>query len=168
MVHLDAAYNLARWLARNDDVAKDIAQDACLRALTFFDGFRGGNARPWLLAIVRNAYYDWLAKNRRGEEHVPFEEEVHSEHAGSGHGGQNGYDSIERILQQEDSRRAVNRALDELPPEFREIVVLRELEDMSYKDIAAVAKVPIGTVMSRLSRARKMMLACLRRESLER
>jgi len=168
MVHLDAAYNLARWLARDDDAAKDIAQEACLRALKFFDSFRGGNARPWLLAIVRNTYYSWIDKNRPEAEHVQFEEEVHTDLAGSQYGGQNGYDSIERILQREDSKRAVNHALDQLPPEFREIVVLRELEDMSYKDIAAIAKIPIGTVMSRLSRARRMMLECLRRTDLER
>jgi RNA polymerase sigma factor (sigma-70 family) len=168
MVHLDAAYNLARWLARDDDAAKDIAQEACLRALKFFDTFRGENARPWLLAIVRNTYYDWIAKNRPRAEHVPFDEEVHTDYAGPEHGGRNGYDNIEHILQQEDSRRAVKRALDQLPPEFREIMVLRELEDMSYKDIAQIAKIPIGTVMSRLSRARRMMLESLRRAGLER
>jgi RNA polymerase sigma-70 factor (ECF subfamily) len=168
MVHLDAAYNLARWLTRNDDAAKDIAQEASLRALKFFDTFRGGNARPWLLAIVRNAYYDWIAKNRPAAEHVPFDEEIHTDFAEPERGGPNGYDSIERMLEQEHSKRAVNRALDQLPPEFREIVVLRELEDMSYKDIAAIAKIPIGTVMSRLSRARRLMLESLRRADLER
>lgn len=162
MVHLDAAYNLARWLARDEDAAKDIAQEACLRALKFFHTFRGGNARPWLLAIVRNAYYDWIARNRSGAEHVPFDEEVHTEFADPERGGHNGYDSIERMLQQDESKRAVRQALDRLPREFREIVVLRELEDLSYKDIAAIAKIPIGTVMSRLSRARRMMLASLR------
>ena len=98
MVHLDAAYNLARWLARNEDAAKDIAQEACLRALKFFDTFRGENARPWLLAIVRNAYYDWIARNRSGAEHVPFDEEVHTEFADPERGGHNGYDSLERML----------------------------------------------------------------------
>ena len=93
---------------------------------------------------------------------MPFDEEVHTEFADPERGGHNGYDSLERMLQQDESRRAVRQALDQLPPEFREIVVLRELEDLSYKDIAAIAKIPIGTVMSRLSRARRMMLASLR------
>jgi len=168
MVHLDAAYNLARWLARDDDAAKDISQEACLRALKFFGTFRGGDARPWLLAIVRNAYYDWIAKNRPRAEHVPFDEEVHTDLAGTEHGGRNGYDSIEQILQREHNKRALNQALDQLPPEFREIVVLRELEDMSYKDIAKIAKIPIGTVMSRLSRARRMLLTSLRQADPER
>jgi len=168
MVHLDAAYNLARWLARDDDAARDIAQEACLRALRFFDTFRGGNARPWLLAIVRNSYYTWLEKNRPEAEHVPFEDDLHTETTdGADGGGRNCFDSIERMLQQEDSRRIVNRALDQLPPEFREIIVLRELEDMSYKEIAAIANIPIGTVMSRLSRARRMMLVRLRQDDAE-
>jgi len=164
MAHLDAAYNLARWLARDERNAEDVVQEACLRAFRFFDGFHGGNARAWLLAIVRNTYYTWLDKNQSQTLNVPLDEdavaEIESESAALG-------DSVEQLMQQADDRRLVNRALDRLQPEFREIIVLRELEDMSYKEIAQVADIPLGTVMSRLSRARKLLLHALQQISKE-
>jgi RNA polymerase sigma factor (sigma-70 family) len=164
MVHLDAAYNLARWLARDERDAEDVVQEACLRAFRFFGGFRGRNARPWLLAIVRNTYYTWLENNRSQALNVPLDEDaiaaLESESAGPD-------ESLENLLQQADDRRLVDRALDRLPLEFREIIVLRELEDMSYKDIAQIADIPLGTVMSRLSRARKLLLHALQQISKE-
>ncbi len=150
---LDAAYNLARWLVRDDINAQDIVQDAFLRAYHSFDSFRGDQARPWILAIVRNVCYTWLRENRGLAQDVPFDEEFHGVD-----------DSIpaEAILARAQDRRCIDQALDRLPTEFREVLVLRELEDMSYKEIALVAAIPIGTVMSRLARARKLMLMHLR------
>ena len=168
MIHLDAAYDLARWLTRDERNAEDVVQEACLRAFRFIDSFHGENARAWLLAIVRNTFYSWLEKNRGQALNVSFDEDTLAD--GGGESATMEYDAscgIDRVLQQEDSRRLVNRALGELPPEFREVIVLREMEDMSYKEIAAVAGVPIGTVMSRLARARKMLLGSLQQLSRE-
>ena len=148
--HLDAAYNLARWLAGNDHDAEDIAQEACLRAFRFLGGFRGGNSRSWLLTIVRNTAFTWLKKNRP-QAIVSVGEEV--------------------MLEIEDPASALNQsatlhhadrdvlraALEQLPMEFREVLILRELEGLSYKEISEVADAPIGTVMSRLARARKQL-----------
>jgi RNA polymerase sigma-70 factor (ECF subfamily) len=160
MVHLDAAYNLARWLARDERDAEDVVQEACFRAYRFFAGFHGGNARAWLLAIVRNTYYTWLEKNRAQKQDVEFTDDtvaaVDYELATTG-------DSVERLLMAEDTRRLVHRALEQLPAEFREVLVLRELEDLPYRDIAQVAAIPLGTVMSRLSRARKLLLLALQK-----
>ena len=147
--HLDAAYNLARWLTRDDHDAEDLVQSAYLRALKSFGGFHGVNSRAWLLTIVRNASYTWLQKTRARGSAVAFDEGIHS--AGS--------DAIDpqRSLLSEDERRSVRRAVEELPPELREVVVLRELEGLSYKEIATIADIPLGTVMSRLSRARERL-----------
>ena len=166
--HLDAAYDLARWLTRNEHNAEDVVQEACLRAFRFIDSFHGENGRAWLLAIVRNTYYSWLDKNRGQALNVPFDEEALTDNGGVS--GTTEYDvngSVDSALQQADCRRVVNRALDDLPPEFREVIVLREMEDMSYKEIAAIASVPLGTVMSRLSRARKMLLRSLQQHRQE-
>jgi RNA polymerase sigma-70 factor, ECF subfamily len=147
--HLDAAYNLARWLTRNDEDAQDVAQEAFLRAFRFFDGYQGGNLRAWLLTIVRNTCYTWLRQNRPPEAAVEFDEEIHSgESAGSA-----GADPELQALAGAD-KETLHRALEELPPIFREVLVLREMEGMSYKEIADVASVSLGTVMSRLARAR--------------
>ena len=160
MPHLDAAYNLARWLARNERDAEDVVQEACLRAFRFFASFHGGNARAWLLAIVRNTYYSWLEKNRGRALNVEFNEEtVASSDCGLATPG----DDVERLLEQDDTRQLVHRALEQLPAEFREVLVLRELEEMSYRDIAEIADIPLGTVMSRLSRARRLMLHALQK-----
>jgi RNA polymerase sigma factor (sigma-70 family) len=159
MAHLDAAYNLARWLARDERDAEDVVQEACLRAYRFYASFHGGNARAWLLAIVRNTYYTWLEKNRAQTLHVEFTDDtvaaVDYDMATAG-------DSVEKLLHEEDTRRLVHRALERIPAEFREVIVLRELEDLSYREIAQIADIPLGTVMSRLSRARKLMLHALK------
>jgi RNA polymerase sigma-70 factor, ECF subfamily len=147
--HLDSAYNLARWLMRNDHDAEDLVQEACLRALKSFEDFRGGDSRAWLLAIVRNSCYTWLEQNRRQESTTVFDEEIHT---AEGHSR-----SPEALLLEGAQARLVKDRLEELPPEFREAIVLRELEGMSYKEIANVAGVPVGTVMSRLARARERL-----------
>jgi RNA polymerase sigma-70 factor (ECF subfamily) len=148
--HLDAAYNLARWLAGNDHDAEDIAQEACLRAFRFLGGFRGGNSRSWVLSIVRNTAYTWLKQNRPqavvsiGDEELS---EIEDPTAVKNHTS---------ALHHAD-RDVLQGALESLPVEFREALILRELEGLSYKEIADIADVPIGTVMSRLARARKQL-----------
>lgn len=151
--HLDAAYNLARWLIGNERDAEDVTQEACLRAFKFFSGFRGGDARSWLLAIVRRSAWTWLRSNRRHEEAVEFDEELH--------GGVDDSANPEVSLARAGDVEAVRQAIATLPAVFREVVVLRELEDCSYKEIADIAGVPIGTVMSRLTRARRMLQTAL-------
>lgn len=155
MPHLDAAYNLARWLTRSEADAEDVVQEATLRAYKFFGGFRGSDARAWLLTIVRNTCHTWLRRNRTREFTVADDEGMEEVEADT--------PSPEELLLRSASAESVRRALEELPVEFREVMVLRELEGMSYKEIASVADVPVGTVMSRLARARKRMreaLAC--------
>jgi RNA polymerase sigma-70 factor, ECF subfamily len=145
--HLDAAYNLARWLVRNSHDAEDIVQEAYLRAFKFFGGYQGGDARAWVLKIVRNTSYSFLEKNRPTELTDEFDETVHTP-------GAKQPDAEAALLQSDDSRM-LRQALDELPVQFREVLVLRELEGMSYKEIAEVMGLPIGTVMSGLARGRK-------------
>jgi RNA polymerase sigma-70 factor (ECF subfamily) len=145
--HLDAAYNLARWLSRDDATAEDVVQTACLRALRFFDGFQGGSVRAWLLTIVRNTFYSWLRQHRGQEAEAVFDEEIHSTDLPGG-------DPEADLLRHADAEQ-LRQAIGALPAVFREVIVLREIEGLSYKDIAAVAGIPIGTVMSRLARARQ-------------
>jgi len=152
--HLDAAYNLARWLLRDENDAKDAVQDAYLRAFRFFDGFRGGDGRGWLLTIVRNACYTWLRRARPDELQVTFDEESH--------GTEGGGSSPEVDLLRNADAQSLKDALERLPVGLREAIVLRELEGLSYAEIAAVADIPIGTVMSRLSRGRRRLQECLR------
>jgi RNA polymerase sigma-70 factor (ECF subfamily) len=147
--HLGSAYNLARWLIRNDHDAEDLVQEACLRALKSFDGFRGGNPRAWLLTIVRNSCYTWLQQNRVQEFTIAFDENIHTAEHDSR--------SPEALLLASADARLVKDALEELSPEFREAIVLRELEGMSYKEIAELCGIPVGTVMSRLARARQRL-----------
>jgi RNA polymerase sigma-70 factor (ECF subfamily) len=142
--HVDAAYNLARWLVRNGDDADDIVQEACLRAFRHFDGFHGGDARAWLLKIVRNTSYRWLRKTRAQEPAAEFDESIHSREAAN----------PETLMLQNADSKLVERALTGLPVPFREMLVLRELQGLTYREIADVVGVPPGTVMSRLSRAR--------------
>ena len=151
--HLDAAYNLARWLTRNEHDAEDIVQDAFLRAFKFFESFRGGNSRSWLLSIVRNTAYTWLGKNRKHEVDTMSEkiENIQDDAPGP-----------EMVLLQDTGRQEIMEAIEELPVEFREAIILRELEEMSYKEIAEVMDVPLGTVMSRLARARRQLQESLR------
>jgi RNA polymerase sigma-70 factor, ECF subfamily len=150
--HLDAAYNLARWLTRNNQDAEDAVQEAYLRAFRFFDGFRGGDGRAWLLAVVRNTCFTWLRERGR-KETIEFDERVHA--------AEGTEPTPEITLLRKATRGAVQECMEGLPLEYREVFVLRELEDMSYKEISDVAGVPIGTVMSRLSRARKRLQSCL-------
>jgi RNA polymerase sigma-70 factor, ECF subfamily len=144
--HLDAAHNLAKWLLRNEQDAQDVVQEAYLRAFKSFSGFHGSNGRAWLLTIVRNTSYTLLKKNRAVDFTTTFDEEIHAP----------GYDSVSpaTILEQSEDAELIREAKDELPAEFREILVLRHQEDLSYKEIADVAQIPPGTVMSRLARAR--------------
>ena len=144
---MDAAYNLARWLTRNEHDAQDVTQEAFLRAFRFFDGYQGGNLRAWLLTIVRNTCYTWLRRNRPPDFAEEFDEEIHSSEFPAS------ADSENQLLANAD-KATVHRALEELPEIFREVLVLREMEGMSYKEIADVASVSLGTVMSRLARAR--------------
>jgi RNA polymerase sigma-70 factor (ECF subfamily) len=147
--HLDAAYNLARWLAGNDHDAQDVTQEASLRAFKFFGSFRGENPRAWLLTIVRNTFYNWLQKNRPPEIAGELDDEALAVEDPSAH--------AEAINLQLADAEVVRRAIAELPVGFREMIVLREMEGFSYKEIADLSDVPIGTVMSRLARARKLL-----------
>ena len=144
--HLGAAYNLARWLTGNDHDAEDLVQESYLRALKFFSGFRGGNSRPWLLTIVRNTCYTWLRRNRMEDLTAELDEDMHAVDFATS--------NPEAVLLAAARRDLVQRALEDLSPVLREIVILREMEGLSYKEIAEVTAVPIGTVMSRLARAR--------------
>jgi RNA polymerase sigma factor (sigma-70 family) len=144
--HLDAAYNLARWLTRNDEDAQDVVQEAFMRAFRFLGGFRGGNVRAWVLRIVRNTCYTWIHQNRPQHPTLEFDEKFF------------GPDPLaptpEETLSRSDDCNLVRRALQDLPPTHREVLILRELEGMSYKEISEIMDMPAGTVMSRLSRAR--------------
>jgi RNA polymerase sigma factor (sigma-70 family) len=155
--HLDAAYNLARWLTQSPQDAEDVVQESLLKAFRHFDGFRGGNGKAWFLTIVRNSSYTWL-KSQKGFQQEPFDDE-------------RDYDDFdpqfpravswasdpEQLVLREANRELIDAAIRALPAEFREVLVLRELEDFSYKEIAAISGIPVGTVMSRLARSRGLM-----------
>ena len=147
--HLNAAYNLARWMINNDQDAEDIVQESCLRAYKYFSSYQGGNSRSWLLTIVRNTCYTWLQENRAQELTVDLNEELASADADEA--------DPEQRLQVKADQQSVRQALEALPAAYRELIVLRELEAMSYKEIALIAGVPLGTVMSRLARARQRL-----------
>ncbi len=144
--HMDAAYNLARWLTGNEQDAEDVVQEAYLRAFKFFDSFQGENSRTWVLTIVRNTCYTWLHQNRSAAQDEEFDEDIHTESCNS--------HSLERALLENIDREMLEQALNELPVAYREAMILRELEGLSYKEIALISRVPLGTVMSRLARAR--------------
>jgi RNA polymerase sigma-70 factor (ECF subfamily) len=148
MPHFDAAYNLARWLTHSGSDADDVVQEAYLRAFTFHESFRGGDARAWLLSIVRNTCYTWLRKNRAHDQMEELDESrlVADDAA-----------TPETLQLRRADTESIKAALEQLPPEFREVLVLREMEEMSYKEIAEVSGLAIGTVMSRLSRARRRL-----------
>lgn len=157
--HLDAAYTLARHLTRDPSDAQDVVQDAYLRALKYFAGFHGtavGEGRAWLLAIVRNTAYSWHRRRRPEANLTEFDERLHSEAAEDR--------NPEAAMLGRSRREALARAIDRLPPEYRETIILREVQDLSYKEIAEVTGVPIGTVMSRLSRARRRLQRALSAE----
>jgi RNA polymerase sigma factor (sigma-70 family) len=149
--HLDAAYNLARLLTRNADDAEDVVQESYLRAWRSFSGFRGGASRPWLLTIVRNTSFTWLRDNRSRTDHAEYHEGLHV----------SGGATPEAESLGNERARAVKRCVEELPADFREAIVLREMEELSYQEIAEITGVPRGTVMSRLSRARARLAQCL-------
>src|SRR5258705_4538833 len=149
LAHLRAAYNLARWLTRDETDAEDVVQEAYLRAFKHFGSFHGGDGRPWLLAIVRNTCYTWMQYNRSHQLTIRLDDELNEIESKDL--------NPEALLLQSTDSQAVRQAVEELPAEFREVIVLRELEGLSYKQIAEVAEIPIGTVMSRLARARKCL-----------
>jgi RNA polymerase sigma factor (sigma-70 family) len=152
--HLDAAFNYARWLTRNDAEAEDVVQDACVRAMRFFSSLRDADARAWLFAIVRNTWYSRVSRRASVTEVTPLagaRDELRDD----------ALDPEARLLQQHTVER-VRAALEQLPADFREVIVLREIEGLSYKEIATVVRVPIGTVMSRLARSRERLLAMLK------
>ena len=152
--HLDAAFNYARWLTRNHAEAEDVVQDACVRAMRFFTSLRGDDARGWLFAIVRNTWYSRVARRASMTEVTPVD-------GAQDQTADNALDPEEQLLQQRDVAR-VRAALEQLPVDFREVIVLREIEGLSYKEIAAVVRIPMGTVMSRLARARERLLSVLK------
>ena len=149
--HLDAAFNYARWLTRNEADAEDVVQDASVRALRFFSSLRGEDARAWLLTIVRNTWYGRFPR-RDGPDHTTVFEETSDDRPDDGM-------DPEALLIQRRTVDEVRAAIEQLPVDFREVIVLRELEGLSYKEIAAVVGIPMGTVMSRLARARERLLA---------
>lgn len=158
--HLDAAYNLARWLTRDGHDAEDVVQEAFFRAFKFFDGFRGGDARAWLLRVVRHTCYTWMERQHGRGATTSFDEELHGEASEAL--------NPEKLFWQRADRQLLREAVEALPVPFREVIVLRELEGLSYQEIAAVAGIPVGTVMSRLSRARgqlhQRLAECLGKE----
>jgi RNA polymerase sigma-70 factor (ECF subfamily) len=148
--HLDAAYALARWLTRNDADAADVVQEACVRAFRYFDSYREGDAKSWILKIVRRACYDWIERNRPAEV-VPLETDADPE--GAVNSAPAALDA-NALLESRSDLRHLDRLIEALPPPLREAIVLRELHELDYRQIAEVTGVPIGTVMSRLHRAR--------------
>src|SRR5438552_6522570 len=151
--HMDAAHNLAKWLLRNEQDAQDVVQEAFLRAFKSFSGFHGSNGRAWLLTIVRNTSYTFLKKNRAVDLTTAFDEEIHAiDHESV---------SPAAILEHSEDAELITKAVDELPAEFREILILRHQEGLSYKEIGEIVKIPPGTIMSRLARARAKLKECL-------
>jgi RNA polymerase sigma-70 factor (ECF subfamily) len=147
--HLNAAYNMARWMTRNTSDAEDITQEAMLRAFRFFDTFRGENGRVWLMTIVRNTCLTWIRRQLPQQNSAEFDERLHSDLEAS-------LTPESEYLRQATGEQ-VRRAIEHLPPEYREVVLMRELEQMSYKEIAVVTQSPLGTIMSRISRGRSML-----------
>src|SRR5215467_4849601 len=144
--HMDAAYNLAKWLLRNEQDAQDVVQEAYLRAFKSFSGFHGSNGRAWLLTIVRNTAYTLLKKNRAADLTTTFDEEIHA----------SGRESVSpaTILEHAEDAELIKNAINELPAEFLEILKRHHQEDLSYQEIGEILKIPVGTVMSRLARGR--------------
>lgn len=156
--HLSAAHNLARWLTRDEEDAQDVVQEACLRAFRFFDGYRGTDAKSWLLTIVRNTCRTWQKQNRDPKA-VPFDEAAHS--------GENQVSQQEKSVADRERAGVLRSCIEMLPIDFREVLILRELEEMSYREIAEVTGLAIGTVMSRLSRARRRLEECAASRTME-
>ena len=157
--HLDSAYNLARWLTRDTQDAQDVVQDACVRALKYVGSLEGNDARAWFLTIVRNAFYDWLARNRPAEV-------LHDDNDTVDAAPDLATSGPEQVALRNAELRVLGDALAALPAQFREVLVLRELEELSYKEIASIVDIPIGTVMSRLHRGRRALKQKLAEEAL--
>lgn len=156
--HLNAAHNLARWLTRNEDDARDVVQESYLRAFRFFDSYRGADAKSWVLSIVRNTCRTWQ-RHSQGTRAVPFDEAVHSSATGT--------PQQEQSVADREKAMILRTCIDMLPAEFREVLVMRELEEMSYREIADATGLALGTVMSRLSRARKRLEECAAGRTME-
>jgi RNA polymerase sigma-70 factor, ECF subfamily len=150
--HLDSAHNLARWLMGRGDDAQDVVQEAYLRAFRFFDGYNGGDAKAWLMEIVRNTCFTRHRREKRNLTTVVFDEAAHTSSGGR--------PNAEEMLVQASNRSILQNCIERLPATFREVIVMRELEEMSYLQIAQATRLPVGTVMSRLSRARKRLGDC--------
>lgn len=150
LVHLDAGYNLARWLTHDESGAEDAVQEACLRAFRFFEGQHGPSPKAWFMAVVRNACLDWLKERHRLAREEEYDEDVH------GHGAESGEPPDVAAARASESRW-LRDCIARLPREYREVLVLRELEELSYKEISAIVEVPLGTVMSRLARGRDLL-----------
>lgn len=157
--HLNAAHNLARWLTRNEHDAQDVVQEAYLRALRFFDSYRGGDGKSWLLEIVRNTCFTFHRREKRNATSVVFDEAAHTSSVNT--------PSAEDALVEASNRSTLRNCIECLPEAFREVLVMRELEEMSYRQIADVTGLPVGTVMSRLSRARKRLEECAKARNME-
>jgi RNA polymerase sigma factor (sigma-70 family) len=165
--HLKAAYRLARWLTRDHHDAEEVVQEAYLSAFRFFAGYAGGDSRAWLLAIVRNACYSWLRRKRSQQLHEVSDEDFSDEsHITSA--SEDPDNDPQTLMLRRAAAELVLREMEALPLQFREVLVLREFEELSYKEIAAVVDIPIGTVMSRLARARHLLGKSLRRIDEER
>jgi RNA polymerase sigma-70 factor (ECF subfamily) len=150
--HLDAAYNLARWMTQNDHDAQDIVQESYLRAFRFFDGYKVGAGKSWLMAIVRNTFLTWRRREKRDVKNEPFDEAIHTAKDSS--------PNQEKRLLDASRTMVLRNCIELLPVEFREVIVMRDMEEMSYREISEAAALPVGTVMSRLSRARKRLEDC--------
>jgi len=155
--HARAAFSLAHWLTRDAHDAEDVVQEAWLRAFKYYDGFDGGDARAWFLAIVRNAFHRWNERSERAETVRAGKSSDDESDRDVAAAAASRADDPARLAERASERAQVNRAIGELPLDYREVVVLRELEGLSYKEIAAVVSIPIGTVMSRLARARERL-----------
>ena len=154
--HLDGAYRLARWLTRNDEDAKDVVQEASLRAFRYFGTFTGGSGRAWFFRIVRNTFYGWRGQDSQvGTDR--FDEEQHSSDRSAS--------DPETLLLQTAHATVIERAMGNLPDRLQRLLVLRELEGLSYRELANALEIPIGTVMSRLSRARQALRQALDSEA---
>ena len=147
--HLDAAYNLACWLTRNQVDAQDVVQESCLRAFRFFDGYKGGDPKAWLLSIVRSTSRTWQRQQKHAAETVPFDEAAHTREGPAR--------NQEQSMAEREQMSLLLKCIEMLPVDFREVLILRELEELSYQEIAEVTGLALGTVLSRLSRARKRL-----------
>lgn len=160
--HLDAAYRFARWLTSNEPDARDLLQEACLRALQYFDSFRGLNGRAWLLTVVRNTCYRQYHEAGAASNFIEFDETAHGPEAISPMADIAVPETPQEALECERDRITIRRAIAQLPDEYRETLILREMEGLSYQEIADVFNIPVGTVMSRLARARELLIRNVR------